>query len=229
MSGRLLDAFRIVPRNLWRHLGAQFNVGAPDLASLRALYRRGNTRFEHQGFACQVLDFRWMTEHQRRYLVSLLHEELERTSDRDRLLLFARHSLHEHRLINVHERMLRKMIAVMMMEQNGMNMSDNPRARARCCRAARGATRGRRARRRVLVENDSSIFSPGTATRTNPMPRRDSFREKRTPSIANEWDSRARCAASLRTLRVNAAACRRILGLSGPSSTPPVNTSRVRR
>lgn len=41
MSGRLLDAFRIVPGNLWRHLGAQFNVAAPDLASLRALYRRG--------------------------------------------------------------------------------------------------------------------------------------------------------------------------------------------
>jgi hypothetical protein len=30
-----------------------------------------------------------MTEHQRRYLVSMLREELERTIDRDRLLLFA--------------------------------------------------------------------------------------------------------------------------------------------
>ncbi len=47
MSGRLLDAFRIVPANLWRHLGAQFAVEVPDLASLRALYRRGNTLFEH--------------------------------------------------------------------------------------------------------------------------------------------------------------------------------------
>jgi len=35
MSGRLLDGFRIVPGNLWRYLGAQFNVEAPDLASLR--------------------------------------------------------------------------------------------------------------------------------------------------------------------------------------------------
>jgi hypothetical protein len=30
-----------------------------------------------------------MTERQRRYLVSMLREELERTIDRDRLLLFA--------------------------------------------------------------------------------------------------------------------------------------------
>ena len=111
MSGRLLDAFRIVPGNLWRHLGAQFNVAVPDLASLRALYRRGNTLFEQQQLACQALGFRGMTEHQRRYLASMLREELERTIDRDRLLLFARRWLYEHRLIIVHDRRLRKMIA----------------------------------------------------------------------------------------------------------------------
>jgi hypothetical protein len=43
MSGHVLDAARIV---LWRHLGEQFNVAAPDLASLRAMYGRGNTLFE---------------------------------------------------------------------------------------------------------------------------------------------------------------------------------------
>ena len=74
MSGRLLDGFRIVPGSLWRYLGAQFNVEAPDLASLRALYRRGNTFFEQQQLACQALGFRGMTEHQRRYLVSMLRE-----------------------------------------------------------------------------------------------------------------------------------------------------------
>jgi len=48
MSGRVLDAVRIVPAVLWRHRGEQFNVAAPDLASLRAMYGRGNTLFEHQ-------------------------------------------------------------------------------------------------------------------------------------------------------------------------------------
>jgi hypothetical protein len=75
------------------------------------MYRRGNTLFEHQQLACQVLGFQSMSEHQRRYLVRFLRAELEHTSDRDRLVLFARRWLHEHRLIIVHDRKLRKMVA----------------------------------------------------------------------------------------------------------------------
>lgn len=70
-----------------------------------------NTLFEQQQLACQALGFRWMAEHQRRYLVSVLREELEHTIDRDRLLLFTRRWLYEHQLIIVHDRMLRRMIA----------------------------------------------------------------------------------------------------------------------
>jgi hypothetical protein len=43
MSGRLLDAVCIVPPALWRHVRAQFEIAAPDLASLRAMYRRAPT------------------------------------------------------------------------------------------------------------------------------------------------------------------------------------------
>jgi len=35
MSGRLLDAVPMVPPALWRHLGSQLAIAAPDLASLR--------------------------------------------------------------------------------------------------------------------------------------------------------------------------------------------------
>src|ERR1035441_6135346 len=45
---------------VWRHLGEQLNVPAPDLASLRAMYRRGKTLFEHQQLACEALGFRWL-------------------------------------------------------------------------------------------------------------------------------------------------------------------------
>src|ERR1700751_3885722 len=58
MSGRLLEAVRIVPPLLWKHLGARFNVAAPDLASLRAMYRRAPTLIEHQQLACETLGFR---------------------------------------------------------------------------------------------------------------------------------------------------------------------------
>jgi len=34
MSGRVLDAFRIVPPALWRHLGNELGVDAPEIASL---------------------------------------------------------------------------------------------------------------------------------------------------------------------------------------------------
>jgi len=69
MSGRLLDAIRIVPPALWRHLGAEPGIDAPQLASLRAMYGRGRTLFDHQQVACEALGFRRMSEHQRRALV----------------------------------------------------------------------------------------------------------------------------------------------------------------
>ncbi len=107
MSGRLLEAVRIVPPRLWRHLGLRFGVAAPDLASLRAMYRRAPTLIEHQQLACEALGFRWLSDHHRRALVRVLREELTRTDDRERLLGFARRWLYDHRLIIVHERRLR--------------------------------------------------------------------------------------------------------------------------
>jgi TnpA family transposase len=111
MSGRLLEAVRIVPPLLWRHLGVRFGVAAPDLASLRAMYRRAPTLIEHQQRACEALGFRWLSDHHRRALVRVLREELTRTDDRERLLGFARRWLYDHRLIIVHERRLRAMVA----------------------------------------------------------------------------------------------------------------------
>jgi hypothetical protein len=111
MSGRLLDAVRMVPPVLWRHLGARFGVAAPDLASLRAMYRRAPTLIEHQQLACDALGFQWLTGHHRRALVRVMRQERDRTDDREQLLGFARSWLYEHRLIIVHERLLRSMIA----------------------------------------------------------------------------------------------------------------------
>ena len=69
MSGRLLGAFRVIPVALWRHLGNELGIAAPEVASLRAMYERGRTLFDHQQVACTVLGFQWMSEHQRRSLV----------------------------------------------------------------------------------------------------------------------------------------------------------------
>jgi hypothetical protein len=58
VSGRPLDTVGAVPPALWRHLGTQFAVTAPDLASLRTMYRRRRTLFAHQALACELLGVR---------------------------------------------------------------------------------------------------------------------------------------------------------------------------
>lgn len=89
MSGRLLGAFRVIPVALWRHLGNELGIAAPEVASLRAMYERGRTLFDHQQVACTVLGFQWMSEHQRRSLVRELRDEVARCADRDQLLVTA--------------------------------------------------------------------------------------------------------------------------------------------
>src|SRR3546814_12602938 len=90
MSGRLIVAFRVIPVALWRHLGNERGIAAPEVASLRAMYERGRTLFDHQQVACTVLGFQWMSEHQRRSLVRELRDEVARCADRDQLLVRAR-------------------------------------------------------------------------------------------------------------------------------------------
>ena len=111
ISGRLLDVFRIVPSALWRHLGQQLDVDPPEVASLRALYKRGRTLYDHHRRASEILGFAWMSEGQRRSLVSALRREIGRGVDRAALMSFARQWLYEHWLFVAHARTLRSMVA----------------------------------------------------------------------------------------------------------------------
>ena len=119
MSGRLLEAVRIVPPSLWRHLGEQFDVAAPDLASLRSMYHRRRTLFEHQEVACETLGFHWLSNAQRGALVRVVRDELTRTFDRQRLLQFARRWLYDHRLVVLRERELRALILQALRQYEG--------------------------------------------------------------------------------------------------------------
>ena len=57
-----------------------------------------------------------MTEHQRRALVRTLRDEVAHSADRERLLLHARHWLYEHRLLIVHDRVIRGLVAAALTE-----------------------------------------------------------------------------------------------------------------
>jgi Domain of unknown function (DUF4158) len=48
MTGATLDAFDYVPRAVLEHVGHQLEISAPQLTTLRALYRRQMTLFLHQ-------------------------------------------------------------------------------------------------------------------------------------------------------------------------------------
>lgn len=110
LSGRLLNSVRIVPATLWRHLGDEIGIPALELASLRALYVRGRTLFDHQQLACEVLGFQWVTEHQRRALVRTLRDEVARCADRDQLLVFARRWLYQSKILILRDRDIRVLV-----------------------------------------------------------------------------------------------------------------------
>ena len=116
MSGRLLSTFRVVPPVLWRHLGNELGIDAPEIASLRALYGRDRTLFDHQQVACTTLGFRSMSEHQRRALVRELRDDVSRFADREQLLVRARQWLYKNRLLIVRDRAIRTLIAAALKE-----------------------------------------------------------------------------------------------------------------
>lgn len=58
MTGRPLNAVRIVPPSVLQYIAAQLQVPAPTIASLRAIYRRRpRTLWEHQLWAMDILHF----------------------------------------------------------------------------------------------------------------------------------------------------------------------------
>src|SRR5580658_8039653 len=55
LTGKALASVAYVPSSVLHHLGRQFRGPVPDLATLRALYRRKPARFEHHRWAVQYL------------------------------------------------------------------------------------------------------------------------------------------------------------------------------
>jgi hypothetical protein len=106
MTGRALDGFEIIPCPLLKHLGETLGIDVPTLASLRALYRRRTTLFDHQQWAAEVLGFQPLTERQQRFLAGLLRTEAQKAVTQSHLVRFARRWLYEKRLLIPGERRL---------------------------------------------------------------------------------------------------------------------------
>ena len=96
MTGRTLNSFQILPIAVLKHLGAQLRLTPPRLASIRALYRRQRTLFDHQRVAMEALGFRHLTDHAERGLTAHLRRSAEATFSGEALTAVARVWLYEH-------------------------------------------------------------------------------------------------------------------------------------
>jgi hypothetical protein len=111
MTGRPLDSYKHIPTVLWRHLGQQLGVLPPEVGTLRSLYD-GNfkTLSDHQSFARTVINFRVLAEHQRRYVIRWLKEQLTGRPERGQLMNDLKRWFYEHRIVIPPDRTLRQFV-----------------------------------------------------------------------------------------------------------------------
>jgi TnpA family transposase len=107
MTGRPLDAFESLPPPVLKHLSTELHIATPELASLRTLYRRYRTLYDHQAWAIQFLDFHPFTAHRQRMLELRMRTEAHQTFTSHRLEEFAKRWLYERRIIIPADRLLR--------------------------------------------------------------------------------------------------------------------------
>jgi hypothetical protein len=99
LTGARLNAFNIVPRKLLNLVGEQVGVNAPSIASLRSMFRRGNTRRDHQAWVMQWLNIKVHTKRQERMLFAALREASKAIGSIDRLIATARQWLFDKSLL----------------------------------------------------------------------------------------------------------------------------------
>ena len=100
MTGTTLDALDYVPRAVLEHLGSQLEFSAPELTTLRALYRRPMTLFLHQRWACEYAGFHRRDANDVTHQIDTLLSDSSVTLDRHRLAQQAREALYGRRCLN---------------------------------------------------------------------------------------------------------------------------------
>jgi TnpA family transposase len=111
MTGAPLNSVQLIPGAVLDHLGLQLesDEGTPRIASIRALYRRRRTLFDHQQAALKVLGFRYLHEQAEPGLIASLRRAAADTFESDALVISARVWLFEHRYVIPPPRRLRRL------------------------------------------------------------------------------------------------------------------------
>tara|TARA_R110001592_G_scaffold254129_3_gene517540 strand:- start:89926 stop:92844 length:2919 start_codon:yes stop_codon:yes gene_type:complete len=116
MTGCPLDGVRILPTELLSHVGRQLEIDIPTIASVRALYRRKRTRYDHQQWAMARLGFSPLTSGRRRVLTTRLKQQARSTGEVDALIEFARRWLFDQRIVIPSKRNLKELSARILVE-----------------------------------------------------------------------------------------------------------------
>jgi TnpA family transposase len=96
LSGRSLSAVERLPATVLAFAAAQAGMPAPRIATLRSIYRRRMTLFEHQRIAAEALGFKPLVDHPTRRLTAFLRREATAQINRDALVREARLWLYDH-------------------------------------------------------------------------------------------------------------------------------------
>ena len=107
LAGAPLNSVEMIPPQVLTHLGGELGIAPPRLASIRALYRRQRTLFEHQDAAKQARGLRDLTEHGERALNGFLRREAGDKFLVDELEQAARAWLRDHQYVQLPTRRLR--------------------------------------------------------------------------------------------------------------------------
>ncbi len=107
LAGTPLNSVEMIPPRVLAHLGIELEIAPPRLASIRAVYRRRRTLFEHQEVAKRTLGLHDLTEHGERALNGHLRREAGDKFLVDDLERTARAWLADHKYIQLPSRRLR--------------------------------------------------------------------------------------------------------------------------
>lgn len=99
MAGTLLGSFRTIPKPILVHVGQQLKVDPPTIASLRAIWKRRNTRSEHHDWVMRRLNFAHGTKKQYAMLLGNMRQASRGTSSVDRLMEQSCRWLYEKNLL----------------------------------------------------------------------------------------------------------------------------------
>ncbi len=104
MTGRTLNSVEIIPTGVLEHLGRQLGCAPPRIASIRALYRRRHTLFDHQAAALHTLGRTEASEHAERGLVAYLRREAAAPEMVEQLRQFWTVTAHARELLFINPR-----------------------------------------------------------------------------------------------------------------------------